>query len=144
MLREAVPRGSRSLTCRCRFDPKTACPTGNPSSRSRLYNGLPYIDETLRSVFGQTCQDFEIVIVDDGSTDGSADFIERQFPDARIRIVRQKNQTLRVARPVAVAHARGRFIAFVDHDDVWLAEKLERQLAVACSSPEIGLVFSDC
>jgi glycosyltransferase involved in cell wall biosynthesis len=108
------------------------------------YNSLRHIDETLHSVFAQTFQDFEIVVVDDGSTDGTADVIERLYPDPRITIVRQRNQTLRVARPVAVAHAKGEFIAFLDHDDVWLPTKLERQIGAARAAPEAALIFSDC
>jgi len=109
-----------------------------------MYNASRYIDETLHSVFAQTCQDFEIILVDDGSTDGSADLVTRRFPDPRITIVRQPHQTLRVARPAAVAHAKGEFIAFLDHDDVWLPEKLQRQIAAAQATPEAALIFSDC
>jgi glycosyltransferase involved in cell wall biosynthesis/GT2 family glycosyltransferase len=108
------------------------------------YNSLRYIDETLQSVFAQTFQDFEIIVVDDGSTDGTADHIEREYPDERLKLIRQPNQTLRVARPVAVAHGAGEFIAFLDHDDVWLPEKLERQVAAARGSPQAALIFSDC
>lgn len=108
-----------------------------------MHNGSPYIGETLNSVLAQTFQDFEIVIVDDGSTDESADLVERQFPDERIKVVRQRHQTLRVARPVALAHSQGEFIAFLDSDDLWSPTKLERQVAVARAAPEAGLVFSD-
>jgi glycosyltransferase involved in cell wall biosynthesis len=108
------------------------------------YNSLRHIDEALQSVFAQTVQNFEIVVVDDGSTDGTADFIERRYPDPRLTLVRQRNQTLRVARPVAVAHAQGEFIAFLDHDDVWLPDKLERQIEAARGTPDVALVFSDC
>ena len=108
-----------------------------------MHNGVPFIAEALESVFAQTWQDFEIVVVDDGSTDGSPTEITRQFRDPRLRIVPQPRQTLRVARPAAVSHARGDFIAFLDHDDVWLPEKLERQLDRVRSS-DAALVFSDC
>ena len=107
-----------------------------------MHNGIPYVAEALESVFAQTWQELEIVLVDDGSTDGSADDIERRFRDSRLRIIRQPQQTLRVARPVAVSHARGEFIAFLDHDDVWMPEKLERQIECAQAS-EAALVFSD-
>jgi glycosyltransferase involved in cell wall biosynthesis len=107
-----------------------------------MHNGIPYIAEALESVFAQTWQDFEIVIIDDGSTDGSADEIARRFRDPRLTLFRQPQQTLRVARPAAVSHARGEFIAFLDHDDVWLPQKLERQLDRARSSGA-ALLFSD-
>jgi glycosyltransferase involved in cell wall biosynthesis len=109
-----------------------------------MRNGGPYIESTLASVFGQTFQDFEIVLVDDGSTDGSVEAVEQQFRDERLRIVRQAGQTLRVARPVALAHCRGDFITFVDHDDLWLPHKLEEQLIAARRDEQCGLVFSDC
>src|SRR5262245_49105961 len=85
-----------------------------------MYNSSRFVVETLRSVFAQTLQDFEIVIVDDGSTDGSPELVEREFPDGRVTIVRQKHVTLRVARPLALAHSKGEFIAFLDTDDLWL------------------------
>ena len=66
-----------------------------------MYNSSRYIDETLRGVFAQTLQDFEIVVVDDGSTDGSPELIEQHYRDPRITVVRQPHQTLRIARSVA-------------------------------------------
>src|SRR5437773_1119481 len=105
---------------------------------------MRYIDETLQSVFAQTFQDFEIVIVDDGSKDGTADYIEREYRDPRLTVLRQGNQTLRVARPMAAAQATGEFIAFLDHDDVWLPDKLEMQLEHARAFPRAALIFSDC
>lgn len=109
-----------------------------------MRNGGRYIHDTLHSVFAQTLQDFEIILVDDGSTDGSVEAVARDFPDPRLRIVRQRGQTLRVARPVALAHCTGEFITFVDHDDLWLPHKLETQVALARQHPAVGLVCSDC
>lgn len=109
-----------------------------------VHNGSQFIQETLETVLDQTLQNFEVIIVDDGSTDGSAELVEREFPDSRITIVRQRQQTLRVARPIGVAHAKGEFLAFLDHDDLWLPRKLERQLSVARESPDVGLLFCDC
>jgi glycosyltransferase involved in cell wall biosynthesis len=109
-----------------------------------MHNGSRYIVETLESVFAQSFQDFEIVIVDDGSSDDSVDLIRRHFRDSRIRIARQPQGTLRVARPAVLAQAQGEFIAFLDHDDLWLPHKLHEQLAPARSNPEAALIFSDC
>lgn len=109
-----------------------------------VHNGSRYLTEAVESVFAQTLQDFELIIVDDGSTDGGVDTIARTFPDERLHIVRQRQQTLRVARPAAVARARGRYIAFLDHDDVWLPHKLERQVATGESNADAALIFSDC
>jgi glycosyltransferase involved in cell wall biosynthesis len=109
-----------------------------------VHNGSRYLREAVESVFAQTFQDFEVIVVDDGSTDGGVDRIEREFRDDRLRIVRQRQQTLRVARPVAIAQAKGEYIAFLDHDDVWLPHKLERQAAIGRASPDAALVFCDC
>ena len=109
-----------------------------------MYNAARYVEETLRSVFAQTFQDFEIIIVDDGSTDGSPELIEKLFPDPRITIVRQRHQTLAMARPVALAHSQGDYIAFLDTDDLWAPSKLERQVAAASSASDAGLIFSNC
>ena len=108
-----------------------------------VHNGARYIAETLDSVLAQTLSDFEVVVIDDGSTDGSAGLIERQFADSRIRVFRQPHLTLRGARPAALRNARGTYVAFVDHDDVWLPHKLERQAAEA-ERTDAALVFSDC
>jgi glycosyltransferase involved in cell wall biosynthesis/GT2 family glycosyltransferase len=107
------------------------------------FNSARFVSETLRSVFAQTLQDFEVVIVDDGSTDGTPELIERDFPDARIKIVRQQHVTLRFARAIALAHSTGEFIAFLDSDDTWKADKLARQVEMARSLGEPALIFCD-
>jgi glycosyltransferase involved in cell wall biosynthesis len=109
-----------------------------------MYNASRYIDQALASVFAQTFQDFEIIVIDDGSTDGSAERIARSYHDSRLTIVRQAHQTLRVARPAALAHSTGDLITFIDHDDVWLPQKLERQVAAAREWPDAALFFSNC
>ncbi len=108
-----------------------------------MHNGGRYIGAALESVLAQTYQHFEIVLVDDGSTDGSADEVQRHFRDQRLTIIRQPRQTLRVARPVALRHSRGDLIAFLDHDDLWTPDKLERQVELARTSGA-ALLFSDC
>jgi glycosyltransferase involved in cell wall biosynthesis/GT2 family glycosyltransferase len=108
------------------------------------YNSSKYVRQTLQSVFAQTLQNFEIVIVDDGSTDGTPELIAREFPDARIKIVRQQHVTLRLARPIALAHSEGDYIAFLDSDDLWTVDKLERMVRAADDAPDAGLLFSDC
>lgn len=107
------------------------------------YNSARYVCETLRSVFAQTLQDFEVIILDDGSTDGTPELIEREFPDPRIKIVRQQHITLRFARAVALAHSTGEFLAFLDSDDTWKPEKLARQVEAARALPEPALIFCD-
>ncbi|MGN8646375.1 glycosyltransferase family 2 protein [Gracilibacillus sp. HCP3S3_G5_1] len=95
------------------------------------YNSETYIRETIESVQKQTYPNWEMVIVDDGSTDQTTSIIEAyQKEDDRIRLIcLEKNQGAAVARNTAIEHAQGRYIAFLDSDDQWLPEKLERQLA---------------
>lgn len=100
--------------------------------------------ETVESVLAQTHPPHEIVLVDDGSTDGCGELIERRFDDPRLRVVRQPHQGLGAARRASVDRARGDYLAFLDHDDLWLPQKLERQIALLTTDPDAGLIFSDC
>ena len=109
-----------------------------------LFNSSRFIDETLASVLAQTFDDYEVVLVDDGSTDGCADAIERRFVAHHVRILRQPHQGLSLARRASIASAAGEFVAFLDHDDLWLPDKLERQVADAEANPSAALLFSDC
>ncbi|SFM27369.1 teichuronic acid biosynthesis glycosyltransferase TuaG [Gracilibacillus orientalis] len=95
------------------------------------YNSETYIRETIESVQMQTYRNWEMIIVDDGSTDQTISIIEEyQKEDDRIRLILlEKNQGAAVARNTAIENAQGKYIAFLDSDDRWLPEKLERQLA---------------
>jgi teichuronic acid biosynthesis glycosyltransferase TuaG len=94
------------------------------------YKAAQYVGETVRSVQAQTFQNWEMIIVDDESPDDTASVVQG-FSDAdpRIRLIRQANTGPAMARQTALDHARGRYIAFLDADDLWLPEKLARQLA---------------
>jgi glycosyltransferase involved in cell wall biosynthesis len=94
-----------------------------------LYNKAPYVRRALDSIAAQTFGDFEVILVDDGSTDGGGE-IAGQYPDARIRVLRQENSGPGAARNRGIAEARGEFIAFLDADDEWRPEYLAH--AVAC------------
>lgn len=100
-----------------------------------VYNGEEFLQEALDSVHAQTFRDYEIVAIDDGSTDSSATILE----SANVRLVRQQNAGLGAARRRLVEEASGDLIAFIDHDDAWLPTKLERQVPL---HDEPGVVLS--
>ncbi|MCF2901341.1 glycosyltransferase [Pseudoalteromonas sp. OFAV1] len=93
------------------------------------YKSKKFIKETLLSIQNQTFTDFEVLIVDDASPDDSADYIEANLPDDRFRLIRLENNLgAAEARNEALKIANGRYIAFLDSDDLWKTEKLERQI----------------
>ena len=105
-----------------------------------VYNGEKYLAEAIESILSQTFADFELLIVDDGSTDGSAHkiqaFAER---DERVRFVQlERNMGMADARNNGIAAAAGEYIAIMDCDDVSLPERLERQVAFFRANPDIG------
>jgi len=94
------------------------------------HNSAPFISETIQSVLGQTFSDWEMIIVDDCSSDNSVEVI-RSFADQdpRIKLIQlAENSGAAVARNTAIEAAKGRYIAFLDSDDAWLPNKLEKQV----------------
>lgn len=89
-----------------------------------LYNKEKQIAHTLQSVFAQTFQDFEIVIVDDGSTDNSVMEVKK-FDDPRVLLIQQSNAGVSAARNRGIEEANGELIAFLDADDEWMPEFLQ-------------------
>lgn len=106
-----------------------------------LYQTQRYIADALGSVLAQTFTDFEVLVIDDGSTD-SGPAIARAIPDPRIRVITQLNRGLAGARNAGIAHSRGQVIAFLDADDLWQPEKLARHVAHLKADPDIGVSFS--
>lgn len=92
-----------------------------------VYNGERYVIDAITSVLGQTVRPIECIVVDDGSTDSTAALVAG-FGD-QVTYLRQPNSGVSVARNHGASHASGELIAFLDHDDLWLPDKLERQLA---------------
>ncbi len=102
------------------------------------YNYSQYLREAIDSVLAQTVADIEIVVVDDGSTDRSKEILDSY--GERISAVYQQNQGVSAARNHGVSLSRGEFVAFLDADDAWLSTKIERQLDLFESDPDLGLV----
>jgi glycosyltransferase involved in cell wall biosynthesis len=106
-----------------------------------LYNKVSHIRRALDSVLAQTYQDFEVIVVNDGSTDGSEKVLER-YADPRIRLVNQANAGVSAARNRGTAEARADLIAFLDADDEWYDCHLANIDVLARSFPEAGLFTS--
>ncbi|GAB4377680.1 MAG: hypothetical protein Kow00121_27820 [Elainellaceae cyanobacterium] len=104
------------------------------------YNCDRYLAEAIDSVLAQTYQDFEVIVVDDGSTDGTPQILQRYRN--HIRVVRQANQGVAAARNHGIAIAQGRWIAFLDADDSFLPDKLTGQIAYANAHPHLGIIHS--
>src|SRR5436309_2285924 len=96
------------------------------------WNGAAFIGEAIDSVLRQTHRPLEVIIVDDGSTDGTPELV-RRFAD-RVRLVEQPNAGTATARNTGLATAHWENAAFLDHDDLWIPTKLQRQLAVVQNS----------
>lgn len=103
-----------------------------------LYNKEKQIERTLRSLQTQTYSDFEVIIIDDGSTDNSVKEVE-QFNDPRIRLIQQPNTGVSAARNRGIAEATGDFIALLDADDEWKPEYLGTQLSLTKKYPECNV-----
>jgi glycosyltransferase involved in cell wall biosynthesis len=105
------------------------------------YNAAATLPGALASIAAQTFRDFEIVVVDDGSTDGTAALLERDYPE--LRYIHQANGGPARARNAGIAAARGAWLAFLDADDAWAPCKLELQMQLVMAAPELVLVACD-
>jgi glycosyltransferase involved in cell wall biosynthesis len=105
------------------------------------YNGVRYIAETIQSILQQTYKDFEIIVIDDGSTDETVQVIH-SF-GKKVRYFYQSNRGPASARNIGIQQAKGKYIALIDHDDLWLPNKLEKQVPILEKMPGVGLVYSD-
>lgn len=107
-----------------------------------LYNKAHTIVRTLRTVMSQTYDDFEVIIVDDGSTDNGVEVIKQNFSSSKIHIIKQKNAGVSAARNKGVKEAKGEWIAFLDGDDEWHPEYLEIMHASIQKNSDISFCSS--
>jgi len=118
-------------------------PAGTPAVSVVIatYNRARFLPETVESVLKQSLRDFELIVVDDGSTDGTSEGL-KTYGD-RLRLFYQENRGPSAARNLGVRHARGRWIAIQDSDDVCLPDQLEVLLDYAEKNPHLGMVFAN-
>ena len=101
-----------------------------------LYNKVSYVHRAIDSVFDQSFEDLEVIVVDDGSTDAGGEVVAG-IQDPRLRLIRQANAGVAAARNVGVRAARGRWVAFLDADDTWRPDRLARQFAALLRAPDV-------
>jgi glycosyltransferase involved in cell wall biosynthesis len=104
-----------------------------------VYNEERYVGAAVRSILGQTFADFELLVIDDGSTDGSRSVVE-SFDDPRVRVVSRENRGLTASLNEGLQLARGEYVARQDADDESLPTRLEREVALLDADPRVGLV----
>lgn len=102
-------------------------------------NGFPFLDEAIASVLQQSFSDFELILIDDGSDDDDYDRFERLDP--RVRVYHLPGCGVSTARNTGMQHAKGKFFAFLDADDVWFPGKLEAQIRYLQLNPHVWVVF---
>ena len=105
------------------------------------YNAMAYLPQTVANVLEQTYTDFEVIVVNDGSTDNIEEWIA-QISDLRVKLVSQTNLGLAGARNTGIRESQGEYLAFLDADDLWESTKLAKQVRVLDSHPEVGLVYT--
>lgn len=107
------------------------------------YNRAQLLRETIGSVLSQTLQDFEIIVVDNMSLDETESYVTH-LDDPRIRYFRNPNNgVIAVNRNLGIKHAKGKYVAFCDDDDLWMPEKLQRQIEIMENDTEVGLCYSN-
>ncbi|PZD73235.1 UDP-Glc:alpha-D-GlcNAc-diphosphoundecaprenol beta-1,3-glucosyltransferase WfgD [Acaryochloris thomasi RCC1774] len=104
------------------------------------YNSMVFLPETVECVLSQTFSDFELLIVNDGSSDNIIDWTAQQT-DPRICLISQENRGAPIARNTGLEQAKGDYIAFLDSDDLWDSTKLEKQVLLLDKNPDIGVAY---
>jgi glycosyltransferase involved in cell wall biosynthesis len=107
------------------------------------YNAARYLPLSIRSALGQTYQPVDVHVVDDGSTDGTAAALEEFAGDPRVHVYRQGNSGQASAKNRGIRESRGALVAFLDADDMWYPDKLERQVPLLLADRNAGVIYSD-
>jgi len=107
-----------------------------------VYNGEKYLSQALESVLKQGYQNIEIIIVDDGSTDKTAEFAKSYIERSNVRYIYQENGGHGAALNTGISNANGEFLSFIDHDDIWDLNKLQLQLNAFADNPALDAVFA--
>lgn len=108
------------------------------------YNSEKYLEETLQSIFAQTYKDWELIIINDGSTDATESIVQQYISQGYPIVYHfQKNHGLGYSRNEALKRSRGQYIAFIDHDDIWMSEKLEKQIPLFYRDTKTAIVASN-
>ena len=107
------------------------------------YNAEKYIREAVDSIRSQTYDDYEVVAVDDGSTDSTGEILDELAADfSKMTVIHQENRGLAAARNAALASMKGQYVALLDSDDIWLPDKLKRCMDFLKSNPDISIVYT--
>ena len=111
-----------------------------------FFNAEEFFEEAIQSVFAQVYDSWELLLADDGSTDSSTAIARRyaqQYPDKVYYLEHEghQNQGMSATRNLGIRHAKGEYVAFLDADDVWLPHKLEQQVEIMQSQPEVGMLY---
>jgi len=126
--------------------PSEARETPRVSVVMPVYNAAAFLEEAVESVLAQTYPNWELLLIDDGSTDGSRALAERyaaEHPE-RIRCLQhpgRENRGASATRNLGIANARGEYLAFFDADDVWLPQKLDEQVSLLDTRSDVGMVY---
>ena len=105
------------------------------------YNAEKFILETISSVLNQSFQDLEVVVIDDGSRDRTCEIVG-EIPDSRVKLFPYENGGVAKARNRGIEHAQGKYISFLDHDDLWKADKMKAQVSALEKAPNAGVAYS--
>jgi len=107
-----------------------------------VYNGEQYLEKTVESILNQNYHNIELILVDDGSSDESSKIMQKlKQIDTRVKPFYNKNGGVASARNFGINQAKGEFVAFCDQDDLWLPNKINKQIPLF-NNPKVGLVYS--